>query len=118
MKFDKVSSQSVSFARRLRRRATSAEAVLWRKLRSRNLRGLKFRRQHPIGPYIVDFYCAEQGLVVEVDGDSHIGREREDRLRTRRLEGAGYRVIRFDNRQVHCEMAAVLEAIVEACEGE
>ena len=57
--------------RRLRSNMTGPEAQLWSRLRAQQLQGLKFRRQHGIGPYIVDFYCAEQSLVIEVDGDSH-----------------------------------------------
>lgn len=72
----------VDRARKLRRQQTPAEAKLWACLRNRQVAGLKFRHQHPIGPYIVDFFCAARRLVVEVDGDSHANQPTYDRERT------------------------------------
>lgn len=102
-------------ARNLRRRQTPAETKLWRHLRDRRLGGFKFRRQHPIGRFFVDFYCAACRLVVEIDGDSHAEQVEYDTARTQRLESRGCRVIRFTNREVCNQLEAVLEAILEKC---
>ena len=103
-------------ARALRRNATDAEKRLWQHLHDRRLGGHKFRRQQPIGPYIVDFLCTEKGLVVEVDGSQHaVQRERDD-ARTARLEAYGFRVLRFWNNQVLNETEGVLHKIEEALE--
>ncbi len=102
-------------ARELRRRATEAERVLWERLRNRRLGGLKFRRQHPLGPYIVDFYCAEHRLVVEVDGPIHERQKERDALRAQHLEAYGYRVLRFRNEEVLTDIEAVLARILAAC---
>lgn len=103
-------------ARALRRRPTSAEQVLWQALRNRGLGGLKFRGQHPLGPCVVDFYCAEGRLIVELDGDSHAGRAAQDAERQAWLEAHGYRVLRFTNREVMQSLPEVLEAIWQACQ--
>ena len=104
-------------ARALRQRQTTPEARLWQALRNQNLGGFKFRRQHPIGRYIVDFYCDSARLVVEVDGDSHAGGEVEarDAARTAWLVGQGYRIARFTNEDVGKRFEAVLEAIFLEC---
>jgi very-short-patch-repair endonuclease len=74
-------------------------------LRDRRLAGFKFRRQHPIGNFIVDFYCAGANrLVIEIDGDSHADQEDYDAARTDWLEGHGFRMIRFTNRQLETEL--------------
>ncbi len=87
-------------ARKLRKSSTPAEEKLWQALRNRNLAGFKFRRQHPIGPYIADFYCAEVRLIVELDGGGHLDQMEYDQNRTDWLEEQGYRVIRFWNDDV------------------
>ena len=102
-------------ARELRRGQTPIEERLWRELRSRQLAGMKFRRQHPIGSFIVDFYCADKRLVVEIDGDSHTDQIKYDEKRTKWLEYQGYRVIRFTNREVLNQLSAVLEKIMRVC---
>ncbi|MBN1579453.1 MAG: endonuclease domain-containing protein [Anaerolineae bacterium] len=102
-------------ARQLRQPQTPAERVLWQRLRNRQLGGYKFRRQHPIGRFIVDFYCAECHLAVEIDGDSHLDQVEYDAERTARLEARGYHVIRFTNREVHQQTDSVLEAIFQVC---
>ena len=102
-------------ARRLRRDQTPAETELWRHLRAGGLGGHKFRRQYAIERFIVDFYCAGAGLIVEIDGDTHDGRESYDEARTQRLEQLGYRVIRFTNTEVHEQLDEVLEVIFKAC---
>ena len=102
-------------ARELRHGQTPIEERLWRELRSRQLVGMKFRRQHPIGSFIVDFYCADKRLVVEIDGDSHADQIAYDKRRTKWLEDQGYRVIRFTNREVLNQLSAVLEKIMRVC---
>ena len=104
-------------ARELRKAMTPAEVALWRSLRGRRLAGLKFRRQHPIGQFIVDSCCPSRRLIVELDGGVHLGREEHDEERTRVHGELGYRVIRFANDEVIADMAAVLEGIVGACDG-
>jgi very-short-patch-repair endonuclease len=103
-------------ARQLRREQTPAEQKLWSALRGAWLGGYKFRRQHPIGWFIVDFYCADANLVVEVDGDVHAGQEEYDQSRTDWLEEQGYRVIRFRNVDVIEDIDAVGREILMACQ--
>ena len=98
-------------ARALRQRLTDAERLLWRHLRNRELGGWKFRRQYPVGPYIVGFICVEKNLVIEVDGGQHQENEELDAQRSAYLNKMGYRVFRFWNNQVLQETEAVLEAI-------
>ena len=98
------------YARELRRNMTKAERRLWRRLRGGQL-GVKFRRQQPIGRYIVDFVCLERRLVVEVDGGQHDGSE-YDRERDEWLEREGYRVVRFWDNEVMKEIEVVMEEIV------
>lgn len=100
-------------ARELRRPQTPAEQSLWACLRNEQLDGIKFRRQHPIGYYIVDFYCAQAKLVIEIDGDSHAEQVEYDLERTAWLENQGYRVIRYTNRDIKEILPAVLEGILE-----
>jgi len=102
---------NVPTARDLRERQTDAEVRLWVALRERRLAGLKFRRQHPIGPFVVDFCCPERHLIVELDGGVHDSQGEQDAERERLLVAAGYRVIRFSNEQVRTELPAVLDAI-------
>jgi len=104
--------RNTGLARHLRRRPTDAEKALWRRLRDRRLGGLKFRRQVSIPPHVVDFYCAESQLVVEVDGGQHT--EEGDAARTDALTAAGYRVVRFWNHDVLGNMEGVLETILAA----
>ena len=103
-------------AQELRRRMTPEEASLWEALRSRRLGGYKFRRQHPIGPFIADFYCAQARLVVEIDGDVHVEQTERDRARDDLLESWGYHVVRFWNRDVRERPAEVLDEILSACQ--
>ena len=102
-------------ARELRREQTPAEQQLWARLRNKQLYGLKFRRQHPIGRFIADFSCVSERLVVELDGDSHSTQEEYDQERTAWLEDRGYRVIRFANRQIERQLDAVLAEIARQC---
>ena len=98
-------------ARALRQRMTDAERLLWRHLRNRELGGWKFRRQYPVGSFIVDFICLEKNVVIEVDGGQHAENEALDIQRSAYLNKTGYRVLRFWNNQVLQETEAVLEAI-------
>jgi len=98
-------------ARALRRRMTDAERLLWRHLRNRELGGWKFRRQYPVGPFIVDFICVEKNVVIEVDGGQHAENEALDLQRSAYLNKMGYRVLRFWNNEVLQETEAVLTAI-------
>jgi very-short-patch-repair endonuclease len=109
----KASPPKTSIARRLRRDATDAERRLWYRLRSRQIDGAKFVRQESIGPYIVDFVCREQRLVVEVDGGRH-ATDKRDRVRDNCLSKLGYRVLRFWNNDVLANTEGVLEAIAAA----
>jgi very-short-patch-repair endonuclease len=102
-------------AKELRQTMTPAERILWERLRNRQLAGLKFRRQHPVGTSIVDFYCAEVRLVIEVDGGVHLGQAEADANRSRELEIQGYRVIRFTNEQIEADLEGVLSVIQAAC---
>ncbi|MDR7193926.1 endonuclease domain-containing protein [Luteimonas terrae] len=99
----------LQFARQLRRESTDAERLLWFHLRDRRL-GAKFRRQQPLGPFIVDFLSVEARLIVEVDGSQH--HEAADAGRTRFLERRGYRVLRFWNHDVLVRTESVLEVIL------
>ncbi|MED5551045.1 MAG: endonuclease domain-containing protein, partial [Pseudomonadota bacterium] len=108
--------RTVKRARQLRTSMTDAEMILWSRLRRRQIDGFKIRRQHPIGPYIADFACAEAKLVIEVDGEAH-GSPQElahDRRRTRFMESRGWRVIRCYNVEVYSNLDGVLIQIAEA----
>jgi very-short-patch-repair endonuclease len=106
-------------ARRLRLNQTDAEARLWRHLRHWPMQGTHFRRQAAIGPYVVDFACMAAHLVIELDGSHHgVGENiARDEVRTRWLEAAGYRVIRFWNNDLVDNMDGVLESIYAAVHG-
>lgn len=106
-------NQQKSVRRALRRQATVAERALWKLIRNRQLDGRKFRRQYGIGPYVVDFFCTEESLAIELDGGHHRNpRQREhDRKRTDFLSDQGVSVLRFENRLVLEHPAFVLEAI-------
>ena len=101
-------------ARTLRRNPTEAERALWRHLRLRQLDGYKFRRQQPLGPYILDFICLEKRLIVELDGGQHAEQVVADAERTAWLEGQGFRVLRFWNHDVLKDIQAVKEVIGRA----
>jgi len=103
-------------ARDLRREQTDAERLLWRHLRSRHLNGFKFRRQHPLGRFIVDFCCLERCLVVELDGGHHARQTQTDARRTAYLIQMGYRVIRYWDHEVLTHPDAVLQDILCALE--
>lgn len=104
---------NIERSRDLRQRITPAEEKLWPYLRNRRLWGLKFRRQHPIDRFIVDFICMEEKLVLEIDGEIHNAPEQQeyDRKRTIILEGYGLKVIRFTNHEVLSNVHNVLAKI-------
>jgi very-short-patch-repair endonuclease len=107
--------EQVRRARDLRRNSTPAEVILWRELRGRRFAGFKFRRQRPVGPFVADFFCHGCGLIVELDGESHVGNEASDQSRQTTLEGWGYKVMRFWNPDVYDDLESVLEAIYQEC---
>lgn len=99
-------------AKQLRKTFTDAERSLWQKLRNRELAGWKFRRQHSIGPFIVDFVCIEKKLILEVDGGQHAENTDSDAKREEFLKENGYKVLRFWNNTVLQESESVLNAIL------
>jgi very-short-patch-repair endonuclease len=112
----KVSKQ-IERARQLRKNMTDAERFLWNRLRKKKLHGLRFRRQHPIGPYVVDFVCIETRLVIELDGGQHQEQVEKDIIRDKWLVRQGYQVLRFWNNQVFNETEPVLEKISDSLLG-
>ena len=98
-------------ARRLRQNMTPAEEHLWSALRNRQLEGLRFRRQHPVGNFILDFYCASCKLAVEVDGEIHNYQVDYDTARTDKLAEYGYTVLRFSNKEVMDNLSIVVAEI-------
>ena len=110
-------SASYRQAKRLRGQSTDAERLVWNRLRNRQLLDCKFRRQQPIGPYIVDFCCMEKLLVVELDGGQHMLQQERDASRSAYLMERGYRVLRFWNNDVLAQIESVLGVIHEALAG-
>ena len=106
----KNSIELQSAAREMRKEPTPAEKVLWTALRGRAL-GFRFRRQHPVGRFVLDFYCPIHKLVVEVDGEVHDSQPERDEERTAVIEAHGYRVVRFHNEEVLENLPSVLERI-------
>jgi very-short-patch-repair endonuclease len=101
-------------ARQLRHDQTEVEKKLWARLRARQINGVKFRRQHPIGPFIADFCCFEQRLVVELDGGQHASKTADDQRRSASLAKRGYRVLRFWDNEVMENIDGVLQQIAES----
>jgi very-short-patch-repair endonuclease len=108
----RVTNQTRSRAIDLRRNATHPEQRLWSMLCRRQLSGLKFRRQHPIEPYVVDYYCASAKLVVELDGESHEGRQSYDENREVFLRNLGLKIVRVTNDEVLDNLDGVAEMIL------
>ena len=106
---------TVGFRKELRNRLTPAEAFLWNHLKNRKLEGRKFRRQHSIEKFIVDFFCYEEQLIIELDGEVHNDPNQMiyDDKRTKRLEKLGNRVLRFENKMVFDNLSSVLQEIKE-----
>ena len=105
-----------SRARSLRRKSTDAEVVLWQHLRNRRLLGCKFRRQVPIGKYIVDFLCEDPPIIIELDGGQHMEQERYDQTRTNWLQANGFLVLRFWNNDIAENLEGVLESLFSTIE--
>ncbi len=98
-------------ARYLRNNSTFSEVLLWRHLKGKQMHGFDFDRQKPIDNYIVDFFCNELMLAIEIDGDSHAKKMEDDQLRQKRLESLGVRFLRFYDRDVKQNMAGMLSVI-------
>jgi very-short-patch-repair endonuclease len=103
--------QNVHAARRLRQRETDLERRLWRELRNRRALGLKFRRQHPVGPYIVDFACLEARLLIENRRYWHQFRKADDEARERELKATGFDIVRYDIENESADVVTLAEAI-------
>jgi very-short-patch-repair endonuclease len=103
----------IKIARSLRKRQTDAENLLWRHLQQKQMEGVKFRRQAPIGKYVVDFVSFERKLILEVDGGQHALVREKDKERDFWLESQGFRLLRFWNNEVIQNLDGVLEAIRE-----
>ena len=113
----KIDPQLLEFAKSMRHTATNAEHLMWQLLRAKRFMNLKFRRQHVIAPYIVDFYCHEIGLVIELDGGQHGTDDaiEYDAERTKFLEALGLTVVRYWNHDVLRRMDVVLEDLWQRC---
>jgi len=111
---NKATPAQREFARQLRANLTDCERLLWRRLRNRQLSGFKFRRQHPLPPYVLDFYCAELGLAIELDGGQHYDEagQAKDRRRTDYLRRQGLEVRRFSNLDVLQNLDGVLAELL------
>lgn len=105
----------VPLARNLRKNLTETERALWKYLRAKQLARLKFRRQHPIGHYIVDFVCLEKRISIEVDGGQHAINKNKDLERNRWLQRKGFEILRFWDNEVLTNTEGVLEVIRERC---
>jgi len=110
----KTSIKTVVNARQLRQDATIQEKCLWEVLRSHRFDGIKFRRQHPVGEFIVDFCSPAQKLIIELDGSQHLDQAGYDAKRTRFLESKGYRVLRFWNYEIDAGLDGVVMVILDA----
>ena len=106
-----VRQSHLSFARQLRRQQTDAERLLWSRLRGHRFLSLQFRRQHPLAPYVLDFYCAELALAVELDGGQHADAQAHGQQRTDFLAARGLTVLRFWNNEVMSNLEGVLEQL-------
>ncbi len=109
---EKLMKKPTDRARTLRKSQTDAEKLLWKHLRAKQMEGFKFRRQHPVGNYVVDFACLEKSLVIEVDGGQHADSMKDDK-RNAWLTSEGFKVLRFWNNELLTNMKGVLEVIRE-----
>lgn len=114
----RISPSTLRHSRDLRSGQTEAEARLWQAVRARRLMGLRFKRQVPIEPYIVDFLCPEHRLVIELDGSQHQDAVAYDERRTWHLQERGYRVVRFTNDDVLSDLDGTCSHIVALCRRE
>ena len=104
----------LKFAKGMRHRQTNAETLIWTALRGARLQGFKFKRQQPIGPYIVDFVCFEHSLIIEIDGGQHGDEASSDHERSKWLQSQGFTILRFWNNEVIERKDDVLESIIRA----
>lgn len=104
-----------SIAKTLRKRLTDTEQVLWKYLRANQMEGLKFRRQEPIGNYIVDFICYEKRIIIEVDGGQHSVNKEKDNKRDKWFKEQGFKVLRFWDNEVLTNIEGVLEVLRDSC---
>ena len=107
---------SLKYRRHLRKNLTNPEKIIWQRLRNRQVGGVKFRRQHSIGKYIVDFYSSEVNLIIEIDGDVHAYQKENDKIREIFLKNRGLKIIRYTNYEVRTNLIGVLEDILRKCE--
>ncbi len=105
-----------AISRKLRRDSTEAEKLLWNRLRAKQIDGLKFKRQVPVGNYIVDIVCFEKDLIIELDGGQHAEQSEDDRVRDSWLHSQGFKVLRFWNNEVFANIEGVLETIRRECQ--
>ena len=110
-----IGKKFINLARNLRKRQTDSENLLWRHLRKKQIEGFKFRRQHPIGDYIVDFVCLENRLILEVDGSQHKAADCKDAERDAWLQNEGYKILRIWSNDVIRNIEGVIEAIMNNC---
>ncbi len=109
----RISSRITKNSRRLRKNMTDVERFLWKEIRGSQLLGYKFRRQHPIDNYIVDFVCLELKIIIELDGRHHVEQAEYDYIRSNHLMGKGFRVLRFWNNDVLYNIEGVLITIFQ-----
>jgi len=114
IKYTRLKPQAKHRSRRLRLEPSDAEQILWQCLRNRQVGNFKFRRQHPLGRYVLDFVCLEAKLVIKLDGGQHLDRADYDQKRTRWLEQKGFHVLRFWNHDVINNREDVLDVIWRA----
>jgi len=110
-----MTDKLTEFARNLRKNATYVEAILWNRIRNRQIEGTRFRRQQPIDNYIVDFVSFEKRLIIELDGGQHAESGFEDAERDALLAASGFTVLRFWNNEVLENLEGILEVIRAAC---
>jgi len=110
-----MSDRIAKVAKTLRQNSTKAERLLWRNLKAKQMKGFKFRRQEPIGNYVVDFVCFESQVVIEVDGSQHMVEVAKDKERERWLRSQGFTILRFWNNEVLRNLEGVLEVIRLSC---
>jgi very-short-patch-repair endonuclease len=101
------------YAKKLRKDSTFTEIMVWNNLKGKQVRGFDFDRQRPIDNYIVDFYCKDLNLAIEIDGESHYGNEKRDEEKDKRLNELGVSVLRFDDMQVRHQLDKVIKEIEE-----
>ncbi len=98
-------------AKKLRKNSTLSEVLLWNLLKNKQLLGYRFHRQKPINEFIVDFYCPQLRLIIEIDGSSHDYKEKQDNIRAMRLKSLGFRILRYEDKDVRADPENVAESI-------